>query len=85
MPLSKTCVTLVPSDFCGRSILGPEILSMISIGHKIPNLTKVRLLFMLLLKGSDSSPLLVVCSANCIDQSNRHFCVTEGISEALTF
>ena len=42
-----------------QKILGPKILSMISIGHKVPNLTKVRLLFMLLHKGSDSSPLLI--------------------------
>ena len=35
------------------------------------NLTKVRPLFTLSHRGSDNSPLLIVFSANYIDQSNR--------------
>ena len=49
------------------------------------NLTKVRPPFTLSHSGSDNSPLLIVFSANYIDQSNCDFNATEGISEALTF
>ena len=49
------------------------------------NLTKTRPLFTLLHRGSDNLPLLIVFSANYIDQSNRDFYATESISEALTF
>ena len=37
------------------------------------NLTKVRPLNTLLHRGSDNSPLLIVFSANYIDQSNGNF------------
>ena len=49
------------------------------------NLTEVRPLFTLSHRGSDNSTLLIVLSANYIDQSNREFYPTEGIWEALTF
>ena len=49
------------------------------------NLTEVRPLFTLLHRGSDNSPLLIVFSANYIDQSNRDFYATESISKALAF
>ena len=49
------------------------------------NLTKVRPLFKIPHRGSDNSPLLIVFSANHIDESNRNFYATEDISEALTF
>ena len=48
-------------------------------------LTEVRPLFTLLHRGSDNSPLLIVFSANYIDQSNRDLYATESISKALTF
>ena len=40
---------------------------------EICNLTKVRPLFTLSNRGSDNFPLLIVFSANYIDQSNRNF------------
>ena len=49
------------------------------------SLTKVRPSFTLSHRGSDNSPLLIVFNANYIDQSNRDFSTTEGISEVLTF
>ena len=42
-------------------------------GHLFINLTEVRPLFTLSHRGSDNSPLLIVFSANYIDQSNRNF------------
>ena len=43
-----------------------------------PNLNKVRLLFTLSHRGSDNSPLLIVFSANNIDQSIVNFYATES-------
>ena len=42
------------------------------------NLTKVRPLFMLSHRGSDNSPLLIMFSANNIDQSIGYFYATES-------
>ena len=49
------------------------------------NLTKVRLLFKLSHRGSDNSTLLIVFSANYIDQSYRDFHSTEVVPEVLLF
>ena len=53
--------------------------------YRHTNLTKVRPLFTLSYRASDNSPLLIMFSANYIDQSNRDFYATEGILETLTF
>ena len=49
------------------------------------SLYKVRPLFTLSHRGSENSPLLIVFSANYIEQSTLAFYASEGISEALTF
>ena len=49
------------------------------------NLTKVMPQFTLSHRGSDNSPLLIVFSANYIDQSYRDFHSTEVVPEVLLF
>ena len=51
------------------------------------NVTKVRPLFTLSHRGYDTYPLVIVFSANNIDQSNLDFYASEGILEVdpLTF
>ena len=49
------------------------------------NLTKVTSIFALSHRGSDNSPLMIVFSAYYVDQWNRDFYATEGISETFTF
>ena len=52
---------------------------------KTIQLTKVRPLFTLSHRGSEKSSLLIVFSANYIDQSNRDVYGSEGIPESLIF
>ena len=47
-----------------------------TVRERESNLTKVRPLFTLSHRGSDNSPLLIVLTANYIDQSNRDFYAT---------
>ena len=49
-----------------------KMLTHFRCGERRINLTKVRPLFTLSHRGSDNSPLLIVFSANYIDQSNRN-------------
>ena len=76
-PLSSSCTLLTPKT-------KQEIISHTSTHtgrpvHKMKgNLTKVRPLFTLSHRGSDNSRLLIVFSANNIDQSIGYFYATES-------
>ena len=57
----------------------------IEFGSQRSNLTEVRPLFSLSLRGSYNPSLLSMFSSNYIDQLSRDLYATKGISKALTF